>query len=200
MGNLQSVQNAFEVLGHEAHVATTATQVASARAIVLPGVGAFGAGIERLRSAGLVSALRREVLDRDKPLLGICLGMQWLASHGSEHGHHEGLGLIPGRVERIFEPGAPQPLRIPHMGWNDVEVVQKDGIYSELEAPVFYFVHSYAFVPDDPSVVSGVTHYGREIVASVRLGSITATQYHPEKSHRQGLAVLSTWASALPPC
>ena len=193
MGNLQSVANAFEAVGALACIARTPEELSAAERIVLPGVGAFGHGMTKLREGGWVRKLEDEVRGKGKPFLGICLGMQLLASVGTEHGQHEGLNWITGEVRRMVcvEPS----LRLPHIGWNDVRFVHSDGLYEGLgESQVFYFVHSYALNPDDGSVVSGVCNYGTEFAASIQKDNLYATQFHPEKSHRAGLAVLKNFA------
>ncbi len=196
------MSNAFAAIGCDARLVSGPADLSAAGAIVLPGVGAFAQGMERLERSGLAAAIREEVGERGKPLLGICLGMQLLASYGLEHGRREGLGLIPGRVERVLDPAVDKDLPVPHVGWNDVRAVGSPGIYRHLDGPVaaFYFVHSYVLVPDDPCVISGVCEYGREFAASVQSGPITATQFHPEKSHRDGIGVLRSWAEGIAAC
>lgn len=194
MGNLRSVANAFESLGCPVQVTTDPLDLRAAERIVLPGVGAFRDGMDNLRTAGWIPALE-EAREQGKPFLGLCLGMQLLATTGAEHGTHAGLDWIPGVVERIRSDGT--SLRVPHVGWNDVSFTKREGLYAGLgDAATFYFVHSYVFWPTDASVVSGVTDYGAELVASVESRNIYATQYHPEKSHRAGLAVLKNFLAA----
>lgn len=189
MGNLRSVANAFEVLGCLPSIAQSPRELAKADKVVLPGVGAFGDAMANLKTQGWVSELEEVVRVRGKPFLGLCLGLQLLATRGTEHGEHEGLGWLPGVVERIV-PADPR-LRVPHIGWNNVRVTKRGGLYAgSRESPVFYFVHSFAFRPQDTAVVSGTCDYGGEVVASVEAGNLFATQYHPEKSQRDGLAVL----------
>jgi imidazole glycerol-phosphate synthase subunit HisH len=198
MGNLRSVYNAFRSLGREAMIAGKPEQLRDARAIVLPGVGAFGDGMRNLREWGFEEELDAQVLRGHKPFLGLCLGMQLLATTGFEHGENSGLNWIRGTVERIKFPTASEHLRIPHVGWNEVQFEKKGGLYAGLgESQSFYFVHSFALKPDDSGVVSGVCNYGTDIVASVEVGNIAATQFHPEKSHQAGLAVLRNWSERL---
>jgi len=198
MGNLRSVYNAFRSLGREATIANTPEQLRDARGIVLPGVGAFGDGMHNLREWGFVEELDAQVLRGGKPFLGLCLGMQLLATTGFEHGENSGLNWIQGKVERIKFPKGNEKLRIPHIGWNEVRFQKKDGLYAGLgESQSFYFVHSFVFKPNDPSVVSGVCDYGVDLVASVEFDNIRATQFHPEKSHKAGLAVLHNWSEEL---
>lgn len=192
MGNLRSVANAFDALGCAARITRDPRDLRQAERIVLPGVGAFGDGMQNLRQAGWIEALETEVRERGKPFLGLCLGMQLLAGLGTEHGQHAGLGWVPGTVVRIG--GGDSALRVPHIGWNDVRCRTKDGLYVGCgEAQSFYFVHSYVFQPDDPRSVSGFCHYGSEFAASIELDNIYATQYHPEKSQKHGLAVLQNF-------
>lgn len=194
MGNLRSVAHAFQAIGCEVCVSPKVEDLQAADRLVLPGVGAFGEGMKKLRDRHLDEALREEVIGKGKPLLGICLGMQLLASLGLEHGEYQGLGFVPGTVTRLA-PQDPQ-LRIPHIGWNDVTVVRAMGVYRHVaESPTFYFVHSYHLVPEDQAVVTGRCEYGTDFVASIQQGNIWGTQFHPEKSHRAGLAVLKNFAT-----
>lgn len=192
MGNLRSVRNAFEALGADVNVSEDPKVAFAAERIVLPGVGAFGDGMDNLRRRGWIDFLEREVRENGRPFLGLCLGMQLLATTGTEHGTHAGLGWVTGTVERIES----DKVRVPHVGWNDVEFTKENGLYAGLSSPeAFYFVHSYTFCPQDPDVVSGVCHHGGEFAASVEFDNIFATQYHPEKSHKIGLAVLQNFLS-----
>jgi glutamine amidotransferase len=189
MGNLRSVYNAFQAVGGEATVVDDPLLLKQAERIVLPGVGAFGDGMRNLRKRGFVEALEEEVRVKEKPFLGLCLGMQVLATTGTEHGSHAGLGWIAGTVERMTSSGP--GVRIPHIGWNDVRYVKRDGLYAgQGEVGTFYFVHSYILQPDDSSVISGLCRHGIEFAASVETGNIFATQCHPEKSQKCGLAAL----------
>jgi glutamine amidotransferase len=192
MGNLRSVANAFESLGCTTVVATKPAELCSVDRIVLPGVGAFGDGINNLRKGGWIPALEEQVKHTEKPFLGLCVGMQLLASKGTEHGDHEGLGWVPGIVRRLT-PSDPS-IRVPHIGWNDVEIAKHDGLYREANGQqTFYFVHSYAFHPKDPSVVSGWCNHGERFAASLETKNIFAAQYHPEKSQKCGIAVLQNF-------
>ena len=192
MGNLRSVANAFEALGCSAHISNDPADLKTAERIVLPGVGAFGDGVHNLQSAGWIDALEEEVKHEGKPFLGLCLGMQMLATTGTEHGLHAGLNWVRGVVERI--PSADPNIRVPHIGWNDVIFIKKEGLYDGVGATqVFYFVHSYVLRPEDPEVISGVCSYGIEFVASIEMDNIWATQYHPEKSQKGGLKVLENF-------
>ncbi len=194
MGNLRSVANAFTAVGGEPEIVSRAEQLAEAERIVLPGVGAFSDGMRNLRAGGWDEALEREVRQKGKPFLGLCVGMQLLASLGLEHGETEGLGWVPGVCERIANGDG---LRVPHIGWNDVDFTQRDGLYAGLEgSDAFYFVHSFVLRPEDESVVSGVCDYGGPFAASVESGNVCAAQFHPEKSHRAGLHMLRNFLAA----
>ncbi len=190
LGNLRSVANACTAVGVTPIIAKNPTELTDAEYIILPGVGAFADGIRNLREYSWIPKLEHEVLKKKKPFLGICLGMQLLASVGTEHEENSGLDWISGRVERISSDG----VRIPHVGWNDVRFNKQNWLYKGLgNHETFYFVHSYAFIPDDPKVVSGWCTYGTEFVVSIEHENICATQFHPEKSHKKGLAVLNNF-------
>lgn len=189
MGNLRSVQNAFEALGATATVAASPSALSDASHIVLPGVGAFPDAMRNLRSGGWLPALEKEVREKGKPFLGLCLGMQLLATTGTEFETCAGLGWIPGTVERL--EGREPDVRVPHIGWNDARFVRKDGLFAGLgDAAPFYFVHSYAFRPSDEIAVAARCVHGADFVAAVEVGNLHATQFHPEKSQKAGLAVL----------
>ncbi len=198
MGNIRSVLNAFAAVGAEALPVREPRALRDARGIVLPGVGAFGDAIGRLHAYGLVEPLERDVRDSGKSFLGICLGMQLLATTGTEHGEYSGLGWIPGRVDRL--PAAPG-LRLPHIGWNTVRFTKTRGAFAGLgEAQTFYFVHGFAVTPRDASVVSGLCDHGGDFVAAIEADNIWATQFHPEKSQSAGLALLRNWVEQLRAC
>jgi len=189
MGNIRSVANAVEALGYESLVAAEPRHLVGASHLILPGVGAFGDGMRNLRAGGWVDALDEEVRRKGKPFLGICLGMQFLATTSTEHGTHAGLGWIPGEVRPL--PAGDPRFRVPHIGWDDVRPTRREGLFAGLgETEVFYFVHSYALAPDDSSLVSGACEYGVRFAAGVEIDNIWAVQFHPEKSQRAGLAVL----------
>jgi imidazole glycerol-phosphate synthase subunit HisH len=196
MGNLRSVLNALDSIEAPARLAPAADDLASAEKIILPGVGAFGDGMRNLHERGLVDALRKRAAD-GCPVLGICLGMQLLADRSYEYGEHEGLGLIPGEV-RLIDTDA--SLRIPHVGWNDLRVRSEGPLYEGLgEEPIFYFVHSYEFLPAEVDAVTATTDYGRDVTACVERGSVFGVQFHPEKSQRDGIQLLRNFV-ALQPC
>jgi glutamine amidotransferase len=192
MGNLRSVANAFEALGRNVMISTRAETLREAERVVLPGVGAFGDGIRNLRDGGWVDVLEEEVLGNQKPFIGICLGMQLLATTSFEHGRHGGLNWISGTVQRFSDDDVRGPL----IGWCDVNVCKEFGLLEGLgEHPAFYFVHSYHLVPDSSDVITSTCAYGIEFVATVQKENVFGTQFHPEKSHKAGLALLKNFVN-----
>ena len=191
MGNVGSVKNAFAYLGEEAVISRSPKDIESASHIVLPGVGAFKKGMENLRELGLIDILRREVLDKKKPFLGLCLGMQLLSDEGEEGGATKGLGWISGKVQKLKANG--EKLKIPHVGWNDVITQNKATLFSDIANPIFYFVHSFHFISQDFSVIAGNTDYGENIVSAVEKENIFGAQFHPEKSQSAGLDFFSNF-------
>jgi glutamine amidotransferase len=192
MGNLRSVQKALERVGEAAEVTSDPERIATAPAVVLPGVGAFGACMQNLVSRGLVAPVCA-VIAAGRPFLGICLGMQLLFEESDEFGPVRGLGVLPGRVVRF----AADPARkVPHMGWNALSVRQHAPHLAGLESGAsVYFVHSYYAVPADATVVATTTPYGVEFASSVVRDNIFACQFHPEKSQRVGLRLLENFAA-----
>ncbi|GBD36679.1 Imidazole glycerol phosphate synthase subunit HisH [bacterium HR36] len=192
MGNLRSVQKALEKLGHGALIAADAATVLRATKLILPGVGAFGDAMRRLRAAGLVEPIRQHI-EAGKPFLGICLGLQLLFDRSYEGGVHEGLGILRGEVVR-FDSG--NGLKVPHMGWNQIthdgQCPLFDGITS---GSYVYFVHSYYPVPKDTEVIAARTDYGGWFTSAVWRGQLFATQFHPEKSQQVGLRILRNFAA-----
>jgi glutamine amidotransferase len=190
-GNLHSVHNALKAAGAErVHLTADPVLVRGARRIVLPGVGSFKACAEGLRSVpGLVAALEERVLTDGVPFLGVCVGMQLLATTGHEHGNTPGLGWIAGEVTAI-EPKDPS-IKVPHMGWNDVSPMpHRDGAML-IERGEAYFLHSYHFVPDDGREIAAMTDHGGGLVAAVARDNILGVQFHPEKSQGYGIALLA---------
>ncbi len=193
MGNLRSVQKAFERLGHAAEVTRDAERIASAPGVVLPGVGAFAACMANLTALGLDEPVRAAIA-AGRPFLGICLGMQLLFEESEEFGPVRGLGILPGRVVRFADrPGQ----KIPHMGWNSLHVARRAPVLAGIEEGAYvYFVHSYYPVPADPAVIATTTAYGPEFASSVARDNVFACQFHPEKSQQVGLRLLDNWARA----
>jgi glutamine amidotransferase len=194
MGNLRSVQKAFERLGHAAEVTSDPDRIAAAPAVVLPGVGAFGACMTNLAARGLVEPVR-DVIGRGRPFLGICLGMQLLFESSDEFGPVAGLGVLPGRVVR-FSHHAER--KVPHMGWNSLKIARRAPALAGIEDGAYvYFVHSYYAAPSDPAVVATTTPYGEEFASSVLRDNVFACQFHPEKSQRVGLKLLDNFVRQL---
>lgn len=197
MGNLASVRRAFEDIGAEVTIANHPAALYDANRIVLPGVGAFTEGMECLSGAGWAAALHEVVIQQGKPLLGICLGMQMLASRGDEGGETKGLGFIPGKVQRLDSIGC--RLRIPHVGWNDVSCRKADVLFDGIpNLSDFYFVHSFAFVPESQEHLIATTSYGCDVTAVVRSGNIFGCQFHPEKSSKAGRQLLRNFMGYVP--
>ena len=187
IGNLRSVQKAFEKVGTPAIISSDPQQAAEADRIVLPGVGAFNDCMDKFTAAQLREPVQ-EHIHREKPFLGICVGMQMLFTTGYENGVHAGLGIFPGEVVRF--PTVPE-YKIPHMGWNQVKAISGQLIWKSLPDPAwFYFVHSYYCVPQDRSLIALETDYMLPFCAAILRGRLMATQFHPEKSQKAGLALL----------
>lgn len=192
LGNLRSVQNALVFLGDDAFIAETPADLDRSTHIILPGVGAFGDGISILNQRGWTDAVRENALQKKKPFLGICLGMQLLAEKGTEHGEHVGLGLIGGVVKRIVTDDP--EIRLPHIGWNSVTASPSKKMYEGIEsAQDYYFVHSFVLSPSEVDVVSGTSLHGERFAASIERDNIWGTQFHPEKSQKPGLSLLKNF-------
>lgn len=191
MGNLFSVENAIKTLGAEVIVSSKAEDIKMADKIILPGVGAFPDGMKNLKDLGIDKILTEEVLNKKKPLLGICLGMQLLASVGEEHGITTGLGFIEGAVRKFKIED--KKFRIPHIGWNDVVLSRENILLKNVKTPIFYFDHSYHFVPKDNSVIIATCDYGEIFSAAIQKENIFGVQFHPEKSQREGLNLLNSF-------
>jgi len=195
MGNLGSILNMLERVKAEAVVSSDPKTISCADKLILPGVGAFDTAMRHLLGTELGELLNHKVLDERTPILGICLGLQ-LFTTSSEEGALPGLGWIKGRTVKFnFKNGANYGQRIPHMGWNTVTIKQSPpNIFQGMEEPRFYFVHSYHLVCDNEEDILTTTHYGYDFVSSVHSGNIWGTQFHPEKSHRFGMKLLSNFA------
>ncbi len=191
MGNLRSVQKGFEKVGHEAVITSDHAVLERADKVVLPGVGAFGDAIAELKRRELVEPVRQAV-NSGKPFLGICLGLQLLFDVSYEGGVHEGLGIMPGEVVR-FDLQA--EFKVPHIGWNQLNFRQPSPLIAGLDDGVYcYFVHSYHVVPKDREVIAAETDYGGPFCSMIRRENLFATQFHPEKSQRDGLHMLANFA------
>jgi glutamine amidotransferase len=194
-GNLRSVQKAFEHLGADAVLSRDPARIRDARAVVLPGQGAFRDCVAKLDRFGLTQVVRDKIR-QDVPFLGICVGYQLLFEESEEHGRTPGFGVLKGRVVRFPHDlrGGGQWLKVPHMGWNRLHKVRDvDVLAGVAEGDHVYFVHSYYPVPEEPEVVATTTEYGLEFASSVARGNLFASQFHPEKSQAVGLAILKAF-------
>ncbi|MDO4301892.1 MAG: imidazole glycerol phosphate synthase subunit HisH [Clostridia bacterium] len=187
MGNLRSVQKALEFVGQKAVVTGDIKEMERADKLVLPGVGAFGDAISTIREKG-IDKIIYDGVSKDKPFLGICLGMQMVFDKSYEYGEYEGLGLIPGEIKLL-----PDNVKKPHIGWNNLNIKKRAPLFENTgESPYVYFVHSYYLETDAP-VVSATTDYGKEIQVAVQKDNIFALQFHPEKSGDIGLEILKSF-------
>lgn len=190
-GNLKSVEKAFNYLGHEVVVTRVKEVIKSADKVVLPGVGAFGDAMEKLHQYDLVDVIK-EVVAMNKPFLGICLGLQLLYESSEESEGVEGLSILKGKILRIPDKDG---LKVPHMGWNSLEVKKEARLFQGVEGtPYVYFVHSFYLKADDESEVMATTEYATHIHASVERNNVFACQFHPEKSGDIGLKLLDNFA------
>ncbi len=191
LGNLRSVSKALETVGAKIELTNNPKKISQAKAIILPGVGAFYRGMENLKRLAILSALV-DAVQNGIPFLGICLGLQLLFSESEEHGICQGLNIVPGKVKKITGD-----VKIPHMGWNQVKLKIKneklkifEGISDE---SYFYFVHSYYVEPTDKNVIISTTEYGSEFVSAVHQDNVWGVQFHPEKSAKIGLRLLENF-------
>ena len=189
-GNLNSVAKAFEKIGAKNCITQDPKDLQKADKLLLPGVGSFKEAMKNLKELGFIEALKEQVLVQKKPILGICLGMQLFLERGYEGGVCEGLGFIEGEVVKFEED---LNLKIPHMGWNELEILKQVPLYQGIEDKSdFYFVHSF-YVQCKDEFVSGKAQYGHKFVASLQKDHIFATQFHPEKSQNLGLKLLENF-------
>lgn len=196
LGNLFSVAKAFEMIGASVRISGDPQEIKQADRLVLPGVGAFGDGMEYLSKNGLDKVLINEVLVNKKPFLGICLGLQLLADMGFEYGEYKGLSLVKGRVRKL-EVG--EGMKIPQVGWNDISFVKNSPLFEGIKnGSDFYFVHSYQMICDDPKDIAATALYGETVTAAIEKDNIFATQFHPEKSQDVGLKLLENFVNWKP--
>lgn len=188
-GNLRSAERAFQSSGAEVVITSDQDAALSADGLVVPGVGAFATCMNGLRKVNGL-AIIKERISQSKPVFGICIGMQILFQSGVENGNYEGLGVLPGVVEKL------DAKILPHMGWNTVEITGDSKLFSGLENESFYFVHSYA-VTNSNFQVAAIAKYEQKFLAAVESGVISATQFHPEKSGSAGLKLIKNWVSTL---
>lgn len=188
MGNVASVQKALNFLNLKSMITDNHEQISNSAYIVLPGVGSFTQGMNNLKEKKLDELLTQLVVNEKKNFLGICLGMQLIAEFGNEPKRCNGLGFVKGEVKKIEST----KLRIPHMGWNNVEI-KNPKYYEGIKSKDFYFIHSYHFIPQDETIVDTYVNYAGKLVSSIQYQNIFATQFHPEKSQESGLKLLENY-------
>ena len=196
MGNIGSICQALDLLGGTYVVSNQRAEILRARALILPGVGAFGAAMTNIRAFDLVGAMTEQVVKRRRPFLGICLGLQLIATDSEENGSHAGLGWIKGHVAAMTPSSE---FRVPHVGWNSVSLRAGDPMFDRIdEGGHFYFDHSFHLQCDD-SIIAASCDYGGRYVAAVQQDNIYAVQFHPEKSQRNGLKLLRNFLNSIEP-
>ena len=186
-GNLKSISNGFRKIGEDFQITDDIEEIANAKHLVLPGVGAFGSAMENLEPFRKVV---EEYIADDKPFLGICLGQQVLMSSSEESPNVKGLDLFKGHCEFL-----PEGVKVPHMGWNQLNVVKECPILDGIDKEYFYFVHSYHAIPDDAEIIAGTCDYGVDVVAALSQNNLFSTQFHPEKSGKAGLKILKNFVN-----
>ncbi len=187
-GNVASVYNLINRLGYDINVSNKPTDIKKSSHLILPGVGAFGASIEKIKSNISIDVLNDEVQIKKKPFLGICVGMQILAEKGLEFGEHDGLGWIEGTVEKISAK------LLPHVGWNNIEIKKKSPIFKNIKnASDFYFVNSYAFKVKDDNLIIAETTYENKFCSAIQKENIFGVQFHPEKSQKTGQLIINNF-------
>lgn len=190
MGNLRSVAKALEKVGLDAKISSNPEDIKSSKAIVVPGVGAFGDAVHNLKRLNLFNEIKNHI-EKGKPYLGICLGLQLLFEYGYEFGSHRGLGVFKGKVVRFEEK---EGYKIPHMGWNQIHKKKESKMFSGIdEGEFFYFVHSFYAIPEEKSIISSTTDYITDFCSAVEKDNVWAVQFHPEKSQKVGLKLLSNF-------
>ena len=197
MGNVRSLRNAFDYLGEDVLVTADPAELSAADRIVLPGVGAFGDAMLAIHERKLEAVLTHQAMVVKKPVLGVCLGMQLFAKSSIEHGEHRGLGWIDADIHRLEVEA---PLKVPHVGWNDLHFPADDGLFQGIRPGEanFYFVHSFHMVCHRAADRLATTDYGGAVTAVVRVGNLVAAQFHPEKSQDNGLKLLGNWVRWTP--
>lgn len=195
MGNVRSIMKALKYIGYDAVLTSNAREIDNASHLILPGVGAFGDAIKNITERGLDLILKNQILEKGKPFLGVCLGLQLLAKSSEEHGYHQGLGILDAKVVK-FKFNAIK-LNIPHIGWNDICPQKDHFLFRKLQKNhlTFYFVHSYHIVCNQPQDILATCDYGIVFTAAIAHDNILATQFHPEKSQDNGIQILKNFLS-----
>ena len=198
MGNVKSVQNAFELLGESIVISDDIKVISKSDAIILPGVGSFNDWMKNLQRKNLLSLLDKEVIEKNKPYLGICLGLEFLVKQSTEGGIHSGFGWINGSVDKISPKN--KTLKIPHMGWNDTTIKESAGLFKDMSDPTFYYLHSYMLNLDnsEKNIITSTCNYGDVVIpASIQKDNIFAVQFHPEKSQSTGIKLLKNFIETI---
>ena len=188
LGNIKAFATIYKNLNIDVAIASSSEELRSARKIILPGVGAFDWAMKRLISSGLRDLLDELVLERQVPVLGVCVGMQMMAKR-SQEGELNGLGWIDADVGR-FQPSDSEKMPLPHMGWNDIQPLSQDNLFKNIVVPRYYFLHSYYISPKNPEHILATANYGINFAAAIHDRHIFGTQFHPEKSHQWGIDLL----------
>lgn len=191
-GNIKSVYNLFKFINADAQISNSPKDIQAASHLILPGVGAFGTAMEKIARNLPLDVVTNEVIDREKPLLGICVGMQILANMGHEFGDYQGLGWIPGEVAKLNAGDLP----LPHVGWNNIVIKKSSPLTDHFDGnPDFYFVHSFIFKAQSPKYIIATTQYGEEFSSIIHKDNIFGVQFHPEKSQKAGQILLKNFLS-----
>lgn len=197
MGNLKSVSNAFELIGEKVEITNKITNIKNSDAIVLPGVGSFAQGMKNLEKLGLLEILNVEILEKKKPYLGICLGLEFLADRSYEDGITKGFGWIKGEIKKLSDKNN---FKIPHMGWDDTVNGDSNGLFKDMKNPIFYYVHSYYFdihYSEEKYITSKCQYGENQINSSIQKNNIYAVQFHPEKSQETGLKIIKNFVDII---
>jgi glutamine amidotransferase len=189
LGNVQAFLNIYKNLNIKAMAVHNRRELAGVDRLILPGVGSFDWAMEKLIQSGMKEDLDNAAMRLNTPVLGVCVGMQIMA-RSSEEGQSAGLSWIPADVKRFSTAG----IQLPHMGWNDVKPMYENSLFKDIEAPRFYFLHSYYFLPDKAEHILSLTDYCGDFASSVEMGNLFGTQFHPEKSHAWGIKLLKNFA------
>ena len=193
LGNVQAFLDIYKRLNIPATATKKSEDLVACDKFILPGVGAFDWAMQSLENSGMRAALEKLILQDKRPVLGVCVGMQMLANR-SDEGVLNGLGWISGDIKKFDEAHFDRLPHLPHMGWNDVVLIQNNPLLADIEAPQFYFLHSYYFLPADVASAIGATEYGGSFASVVSQDNIYGTQFHPEKSHNWGMSLLKNFA------